>query len=321
MNPTLAFWQFGSAGMLAWGAAAALPIVIHLWSRRKYRQERWAAMTFLLAALRKNARRIQVEQWILLTVRTLILLLFALALADPHSSLFPNWTGPAGDQAHVVLVLDGSYSMDYRSGDGSRFQAAKKMARQLVADDTQNTAYSLVLMSRPPRVIISDPAFDRDDVLQEIDDLKLEHSGADLPATLSEIENILRRSKAQADARGRQINRHVCVFSDLQLRTWGDITMPDCQAQMARMESLATWQFVDLGQGGENNLAIARLAIDPPVVAAGREVRIDADIQSYAREGRQRQTVEFLVDGARISEKRIDCPVNGRVSVSVTHQF
>ena len=87
MSPILSFWQFGSAGMLAWGAAAALPILIHLWSRRKFCQERWAAMAFLLAALRKNARRIQVEQWLLLALRSLILVLFAIALADPRSSV------------------------------------------------------------------------------------------------------------------------------------------------------------------------------------------------------------------------------------------
>ncbi|MCI0358861.1 MAG: BatA domain-containing protein, partial [Planctomycetaceae bacterium] len=59
LSPFLAFWQFGSAWMLLWGLAALLPILIHLWSRRKFREESWAAMEFLLAAMRKNARRIQ----------------------------------------------------------------------------------------------------------------------------------------------------------------------------------------------------------------------------------------------------------------------
>src|SRR5882724_8471479 len=100
MTLILALWQFGSAGMLAWGLAAALPILIHLWSRRKYRQERWAAMAFLLAALRKNARRIQLEQWILLAIRTVILVLFALALADPQLSLWSD--GANSGQTHIV---------------------------------------------------------------------------------------------------------------------------------------------------------------------------------------------------------------------------
>jgi hypothetical protein len=321
MSPTLALWQFGSAGMLAWGLAAALPLLIHLWSRRKYRQERWAAMAFLIAALRKNARRIQVEQWILLGVRSLILLFFALALADPQSSILSSWARPSGGPMHTVLVLDGSYSMDYRSGDGSRFQAAKKLARKIVAGEAPGAGYSLVLMSRPPRVIISGPAFNREEVLQEIGDLELKHTGADLSATLAEIETILRRSKAQSDTRGHETTRQVYIFSDLQQITWDDVRLPECRAQLARMEPLADFQLVDVGQGSEGNLAVDRLHIDTPVVAAGRAVQIQAEIQSYARGDRPRQAVDLLIDGERIAQRRVDCPANGRLAVSFPHRF
>jgi len=112
MTPLLALWQFCSAGMLAWGAAAAIPVLIHLWSRRNYRPQAWAAMSFLLAAMQKDARRMQFQQWILLAVRTAILALFVLALADPRSSFFAQRISSADDPAHVILVIDGSYSMD-----------------------------------------------------------------------------------------------------------------------------------------------------------------------------------------------------------------
>src|SRR5436189_6218876 len=157
MTPIIAVWQFGSVAMLAWGLAAVLPIPIHLWSRQKYRQEPWAAMAFLLAALRKNARRIQLEQWILLALRTAILLLFALALADPQLSLWSD--GANSGQTHIVLALDGSYSMDYRAENKSRFDVAKELAKQLVTDSHQGDCYTLVLMAEPPRVVISQPAF------------------------------------------------------------------------------------------------------------------------------------------------------------------
>src|SRR5262245_25688857 len=161
----IAFWQLGSAGMLAWGVAAGLPILIHLWSRRRYRQEPWAAMAFLLAALRKNARRIQLEQWLLLAVRTAILLLFALALADPHLSSL-SWIRQSPGQSLVVLVIDGSYSMDCRREDKSRFETAKDLARQIVQAGMQGDGYMLVMMAEPPQVIIGQPAFDKDDVQQ-----------------------------------------------------------------------------------------------------------------------------------------------------------
>src|SRR5262245_56532811 len=146
LRPILGLWQFGSAWMLLWGLAALLPILIYPWSRRKFREESWAAMEFLLAAMRKNARRSQLERWLLLAVRTAILVLLALALADPQLSLLSGWTGGAsGGQTHILLVIDGSYSMDYRADDKSRFDAARELAKQIVADGQQGDGYTLLL--------------------------------------------------------------------------------------------------------------------------------------------------------------------------------
>src|ERR671916_2149899 len=64
--------------------AASLPIIIHLLNKRKHREMPWAAMRFLLAAIRKNSRRIRIEQWLLLAVRTLIIILVVTAMAKPY---------------------------------------------------------------------------------------------------------------------------------------------------------------------------------------------------------------------------------------------
>ena len=55
--------------MLGWLAVAAAPLLIHLWSRHRFREAPWAAMQFLLAAMRKNARRLQLQQWLLMAVQ------------------------------------------------------------------------------------------------------------------------------------------------------------------------------------------------------------------------------------------------------------
>src|SRR5205814_8198598 len=102
---------FGNLAMLGWLAAAAAPLLIHLWSRHRFREAPWAAMQFLLAAMRKNARRLQLQQWLLLAVRTLIILLVVLAVAEPYGVRLLAGTGAA--PTHKVLVIDGSYSMAY----------------------------------------------------------------------------------------------------------------------------------------------------------------------------------------------------------------
>ena len=83
-------WALGFANvpLLYALAAASVPIMIHLLNRRKFREVPWAAMRFLLAAIRKNRRRIRIEQWLLLAIRTLIVLLVVSAMAKPFLETF-----------------------------------------------------------------------------------------------------------------------------------------------------------------------------------------------------------------------------------------
>src|SRR4051794_13636121 len=70
---------FVAAGL----ALPLIPIVIHLLNRRRFRVVTWAAMDFLLRAMKKNRKRLKFEQWILLACRCLLVFLIAFALARP----------------------------------------------------------------------------------------------------------------------------------------------------------------------------------------------------------------------------------------------
>src|SRR5438552_15702730 len=70
-----------AAALATAAGAAAVPVIIHLLHRRRYRVVDWAAMRFLLAAQRQNVRRLRLEQWLLLAIRCLVLVLLAGALA------------------------------------------------------------------------------------------------------------------------------------------------------------------------------------------------------------------------------------------------
>ncbi len=164
-------WALGFANLpLLYGlAAASVPILIHLLNRRKFREMRWAAMQFLLAAIRKNQRRVRIEQWLLLAIRTLIILLVVAAMAKPFLESFG--TVIAGRRTHRVLVLDGSLSMGYTTGGTSRFDQAKALAVQLVKDSRRGDAISVILMGEPPRVVIGDPSNNLAEVQKEIEEL------------------------------------------------------------------------------------------------------------------------------------------------------
>ncbi len=183
MPPPLFAFGIANLPMLGWLAAAAAPILIHLWSRRKYREMSWAAMEYLLAAAKRQSRRLRVEQWLLLAIRTLLVVLIVLAVAEPYVER-TGFASSSTGHTHRVLVLDGSYSMAYQPTDKTRFDRAKQMARQMVEESPQGDAFTLVLMSSPPRVVVGRPALEPSEILREIDNLRLSHASADLPATV-----------------------------------------------------------------------------------------------------------------------------------------
>ena len=106
LNPFLLF------GM----AAIGIPVIIHLLNKRKFQHVQWAAMRFLKVSVEQNRRRLKIEDYILLLLRCLLLILLAIALARP--ALRTIASGGMFGQARIisVLVLDNSYSMSQTNG-------------------------------------------------------------------------------------------------------------------------------------------------------------------------------------------------------------
>ncbi|RMG13241.1 MAG: VWA domain-containing protein [Planctomycetota bacterium] len=113
-------------GAMLWGLlAVAVPVVVHLLNRRRFRRVRWAAMSFLLAAQEEQRRRLRLEHLLVLLLRCLAVALFALVVARPLSAVAGLALLPgARNVVERVLVLDDSGSMRYRWRNQSSFERA-----------------------------------------------------------------------------------------------------------------------------------------------------------------------------------------------------
>jgi hypothetical protein len=322
-NLPLAFWPmaFGSLGMLLLGISAAVPVVIHLLSRRRYNEMAWAAMEYLLAAMRKNARRIQLEQLLLLIVRVMILLVLAFALSDASCSLSSRLTRAfvaTGGTTHHVIVIDGSYSMQYRDEDQTRFERAKELAAALVQSSQQGDGFTLILLADPPRAIVAAPAYDPADVVDEINALTGLDGSGNLTATLGEVEKILETARKEHP---RLTHNRVYFFSDLGRTTWGTATTDTGAGRLASLGQRATLLLLDLGEAGADNLAVTSLTQFEPYVTAGHEVNYQAQIKNFGGQKNSRQLVEFLVDDRRVDEDRVDLAPGEEASVGFSYRF
>ena len=101
---------------------AALPILLHLFDRRRNVVIDWGAMQFLMEAAAQKTSARKLKQWLLILLRVLSVLFLILALARP--TLPGSWIGNK-ERSETIVVLDNSLSMERKAGDESRFEAAR----------------------------------------------------------------------------------------------------------------------------------------------------------------------------------------------------
>ena len=71
--------------LLLWALPlAAVPIIIHILNRRRFQKVPWAAMEFLLRAMKRNRKRLRMEQWLVLLLRVLAVLLLVFLVSRPQ---------------------------------------------------------------------------------------------------------------------------------------------------------------------------------------------------------------------------------------------
>jgi len=187
---------------------AALPVLIHLLNRLRYRTVPWAATMFLISATRASTRRARLRQILILIARTLAFLFLIAAVSRP---LAGGWLGmAAGSSLDTVLVLvDRSASMETTE---ARLRTSRRSrALSLIAQ-------AAGLMGRSPRFVLIDSVGRTPRELASLDGMAAlasvapSDTAADIPALLS--------AAADYAARNRTGRTEIWLASDLQASNW-----------------------------------------------------------------------------------------------------
>lgn len=93
---------------------ATLPILIHLLARRRLKRQPFSTLDFLQRLQTKRMKQLRMRQWLLLLLRTLAVLLLALAFLRPVIS---DQAGLGAGSSESVLLVDLSASMVARGAE------------------------------------------------------------------------------------------------------------------------------------------------------------------------------------------------------------
>lgn len=310
---------------LMWlGMAASIPILIHLFNRQRYKRVRWAAMEWLMAALKKTRRRMQIENLILLLIRVAVLLLLAMALARPYlQSAIAASLGESN--THAVIVLDVSYSMDYRGADRSTpLEKARQIAQSILTDlkTTENDRFSLILLTDTPNAVIGEPS-SRVDMGREIVSGQVATDQAtSIPKTMELVRDALEKSN--------NFVKKVFIITDNQRHGWSVAEKDRTRvAELFKQVSDMTVPngggvyLYDVGGNAVDNVAVVGLEMgaSQKVVSTDNSCEFVATVRNHGAMQMSDVVLSIFVDGAKQGSYTLTVPAHDVLRQSFYHTF
>lgn len=275
---------------------AAVPIIIHLLNRRRFDRRPWAAMEFLLAAMKRNRRRLRMEQWLILLLRTLAILLLVLLVARPH--LQGSVLG--GRVAHHVLLVDDSASMAHRGGADAAFDRGIEAVRALVTRLADQRPGDLLTVLRSSAI--------------DTPELSAVPIGPNTPGRIREataawqvgdgaldpgLALAAARRLAEASENAGETEYH--VVTDMRRRDWIDAASGELRdaprAWFAALDEGQHVTFVDVGATDANNLAVTAIRATDRSLVAGVPTGLSIEVRNQGPTATTPTEVTLQVEG------------------------
>ena len=240
--------------LLLWFLPLALvPVLLHLLNLHRLREVELPTYRFLMEGYVRQRRRVRLVEWLLLLLRTAVVLLVVGALARPvlgrFGGLFGDLFGGAGRD--VVFVVDAGMTTGLVAEGTSAIHRGREAARAAAARLGPGDFVTLVRAGMEPRVLHRAALGDGRRLATEIDGIEPDPGTSDLPAALAEA--------LAGPPRGP---RSVWLFSDCERRAWRRLAEDPATSRVPAEVQLVV---VDVGGLGDR-AGVANLAVlgDPP---------------------------------------------------------
>ncbi|GJQ30745.1 MAG: hypothetical protein HBSAPP03_26290 [Phycisphaerae bacterium] len=189
-------------------ACVLVPILIHLLMRRRRRPVEWGAMKFLLEAYRRQRRRMNLEQLLLLGARCLLVAVLALALGRPVLGSFVG--GLAQGPRTLFLLVDNSLASSANEPGGESGLARSKAAALTLLDQldpARGDRAALMTLGGPADAVILPPSAEFGSIREHLADLTPTDSRGDLAGALARLADDVARDTG---------NVRVAILSDFR---------------------------------------------------------------------------------------------------------
>ncbi len=275
------------------GLAVAVPVAIHLLQRKREATIDFPAVRFLMLAQKRSSRRIRVRRLLLLLVRCLAVLLFALLLARPVLQA-PGAAFREGEPGFTAVILDTSLSMTALAADARpRFEAARDLVRGIASRAGTQERFALIEAApRPGESAAASRWLDAAGFLGAVGAASARPAVVDPARAFAEAYRLLREAGAA--------QRRIIVISDLARGGWDRASL----GALSLFDAAVPVRVLRLGgDGARNRAGVTRIGARGESRVAGEPRVVRAEIVNAGPE--KVLPVELWLDG-KLAASRLE---------------
>lgn len=296
--------------------AAAIPLMLHMFQRRKTVVTPFPTLRFLKAAQKRSSSRVRFENFLLWLLRTLLLLTLALAFAVPVIRTTAGGSWLTRTRRDVAIVMDVSYSMNYEMDRGKVWDVCKDAAASVVEGLFPGDRVCVYAAGDTPVPVIEKPTSEHATVVQAIRALPCQSGSSKLDDAVAMALHAL----SQQDGRREQ---EVYILTDGQAIPWQgfrdaakqeDQPKGDKKATITREQRDKVSFFALLaGAAQPDNACPSDVKVSPSLLLAGQTARINVRV---AHSGPAKQlSVGLDVDGQERGRRGVNADPDSESSL------
>jgi len=274
-------------------AAAAIPLIIHLFNFRRPRRVNFSSLAFLHELKKSTMQRVRIKQWLLLALRTLAIAFLVLSFARP--TLRGTLVGKLGGRGRTssAVVIDNSTSMTLRDGSGAYLDQAKAIVTGLLNE----------FESGDELMVLASPGQSTSGVFHQNQASAIEAVSEIAPVVGSEKLTAAIESAARDLASRPNLNRDLFVVSDFQTSMFTDSTSFNVDPGIRLI-------LLPLGTDGRGNVAVTDVEVLSQIITEGQPVQFEARFANYGSDDVRGIVASLFMEGERIAQATVDVQAN-----------
>ena len=280
-------------------AAAAIPILLHLFNLRRLEKIDFSTLAFLKELQKTKIRRLKVRQLLLLFLRTLLILVLVTAFSRP--TIRSSYVGGVRSQAKTtaVLIVDNSFSMTSLEGNGQLLRQAKEKATGLLQLMNEGDEVYLIRSADVSSFASATPS----EGMRDFATVRSAIQNIEPSYVHGTIDDALRLA-AKFLSSSKNINREVYILSDFKLGGLDDILAHRDPESI--FPNGTRFFLLPFGKNTRQNIGIESLKIENALFSVGNPLTIKVKLDNYGTQNLKNGVISVFLNGTRVAQKAFD---------------